>query len=382
MHFPKSTIRPLTASPAYCLPPLLVQVGRPRGSSGGFPGDCRQRRGCRSRPHAPHQAQARLGGDGLHHPGQGRVHEPRPVGEGPGRPAHDPGGREARRAQAGRAGGGGHCRQHRHRPRAGCQCTRLSHRSSSSPTPRARRRRTRCACSAPSWSRCRPSPTPTPTTTSTSAAGSPTSCASASPTACCSPTSGTTSTTARRTTSPRARRSGSRPGGKVDGFICSIGTGGTVAGVSAFLREKKQDIVIGVADPRGAAMYHLFKDGEAKAHRGRLDHRGHRARPRHPDHRRTQGGQGLPDRGQRGRAPHLRSPGARGPLPRRLVGHQRGGRDPAGEGARARPHHRHGAGRLRHALPVQAVQPGVPALQEPAGAGRGWSARRISPCRS
>src|SRR6186713_2993829 len=47
--------------------------------------------------------------------------------------------------------------------------------------------------------------------------------------------------------------------GKVDGFICAIGTGGTIAGVSTFLREKKKDIVIGVADPRGAAMYHLFK---------------------------------------------------------------------------------------------------------------------------
>jgi cysteine synthase A len=56
--------------------------------------------------------------------------------------------------------------------------------------------------------------------------------------------------------------------GKVDGFICSIGTGGTLAGVSTFLRERKKDIVIGVADPRGAAMYHLFKDGEAKSTEG------------------------------------------------------------------------------------------------------------------
>src|SRR5258706_1366795 len=54
-------------------------------------------------------------------------------------------------------------------------------------------------------------------------------------------------------------------GGKVDAFICSIGSGGTLAGASAFLREKKKDIVIGVADPRGAAMYELFKNGEAKA---------------------------------------------------------------------------------------------------------------------
>jgi cysteine synthase A len=57
-------------------------------------------------------------------------------------------------------------------------------------------------------------------------------------------------------------------GGKIDGFICAIGTGGTVAGVSQYLREKKKDIVIGVADPRGAAMYNLFKTGEVKASEG------------------------------------------------------------------------------------------------------------------
>jgi cysteine synthase len=53
--------------------------------------------------------------------------------------------------------------------------------------------------------------------------------------------------------------------GKVDAFICSVGTGGTLAGASTYLREMKKDIVIGVADPHGAAMYNLFKNGEAKA---------------------------------------------------------------------------------------------------------------------
>ena len=57
-------------------------------------------------------------------------------------------------------------------------------------------------------------------------------------------------------------------GGKVDGFVCAIGTGGTIAGVSSYLREKKPDIVIAVADPRGAAMYDLFTRGEAKASEG------------------------------------------------------------------------------------------------------------------
>jgi cysteine synthase len=54
-------------------------------------------------------------------------------------------------------------------------------------------------------------------------------------------------------------------GGKIDGFICAVGSGGTLAGVSRYLKEKNKDVVIGVADPRGAAMYHLFKDGEVKS---------------------------------------------------------------------------------------------------------------------
>ena len=56
--------------------------------------------------------------------------------------------------------------------------------------------------------------------------------------------------------------------GKVDAFICSVGTGGTLAGASTFLREMKKDIVIGCADPRGAAMYNLFAHGEAKSTEG------------------------------------------------------------------------------------------------------------------
>jgi cysteine synthase A len=56
--------------------------------------------------------------------------------------------------------------------------------------------------------------------------------------------------------------------GRVDGFICAIGTGGTIAGVSDFLREKNKDIVIGVADPRGGGMYNLFAKGEAKVTEG------------------------------------------------------------------------------------------------------------------
>jgi len=56
--------------------------------------------------------------------------------------------------------------------------------------------------------------------------------------------------------------------GKVDAFICAVGTGGTLAGVSAFLREKKPGIVIGCADPMGAAMTSLFTTGQAVASSG------------------------------------------------------------------------------------------------------------------
>lgn len=50
--------------------------------------------------------------------------------------------------------------------------------------------------------------------------------------------------------------------GKIDGFICAVGTGGTIAGVSRALREKNPDVRIGLADPMGSALYHYFKEGE------------------------------------------------------------------------------------------------------------------------
>jgi len=49
--------------------------------------------------------------------------------------------------------------------------------------------------------------------------------------------------------------------GKVDGFICSVGTGGTLAGTSMALKERNPGIVIGVADPMGSAIYSHFAHG-------------------------------------------------------------------------------------------------------------------------
>ncbi len=53
--------------------------------------------------------------------------------------------------------------------------------------------------------------------------------------------------------------------GKVDGFICAVGTGGTLGGVSMALKERNSDVVIGIADPMGAALYHYYKHGELKS---------------------------------------------------------------------------------------------------------------------
>jgi cysteine synthase A len=65
-----------------------------------------------------------------------------------------------------------------------------------------------------------------------------------------------------RTTGPEIWR---QTGGRVDGFVCAIGTGGTLAGVAACLRERRRDVKVALADPLGAAMYHWFMHGELRA---------------------------------------------------------------------------------------------------------------------
>ncbi len=53
--------------------------------------------------------------------------------------------------------------------------------------------------------------------------------------------------------------------GKLDGFICSVGSGGTLAGIGMYLKEQNPDVVIGLADPMGAALYNFYANGELKA---------------------------------------------------------------------------------------------------------------------
>ena len=53
-------------------------------------------------------------------------------------------------------------------------------------------------------------------------------------------------------------------GGDIDGFICAVGSGGTLAGVADALRAHKPDIAIGAADPAGAALFNYYTKGELK----------------------------------------------------------------------------------------------------------------------
>ena len=54
-------------------------------------------------------------------------------------------------------------------------------------------------------------------------------------------------------------------GGKIDGFVCSVGTGGTLAGVGIALKERNRAIKIALADPMGAALYSYYTTGVLKS---------------------------------------------------------------------------------------------------------------------
>ncbi|MCA3709713.1 MAG: cysteine synthase A [Phenylobacterium sp.] len=54
-------------------------------------------------------------------------------------------------------------------------------------------------------------------------------------------------------------------GGRVDGFICAVGSGGTLAGVAEALKARSPSVRIGLADPMGAALYNWYAHGELKS---------------------------------------------------------------------------------------------------------------------
>jgi cysteine synthase A len=62
-----------------------------------------------------------------------------------------------------------------------------------------------------------------------------------------------------------AREIFQQTGGKIDGFVSAVGTGGTLAGTSAGLKEQNPDIKVAIADPHGAALYSYYTTGEFKS---------------------------------------------------------------------------------------------------------------------
>ena len=82
--------------------------------------------------------------------------------------------------------------------------------------------------------------------------------------------------------------------GKVDGFVCAVGTGGTLAGVSAGLKAKSNAVKIAIADPMGAALHSYYTTGELRSERI-IDHRRHRAGADHGQSGRVHAGLLVPD---------------------------------------------------------------------------------------
>jgi cysteine synthase A len=155
--------------------------------------------------------------------------------------------------------------------------------------------------------------------------------------------------------------------GKVDGFVSAVGSGGTLGGCSDGLKAKRKDIRIALADVPGAALYSYFTTGVLKAEGSSITEGIGQGRVT----KNIEGAVGrsrLPHPGRRIRAGLLPAARGRRAVPRRLIRRQRGRRHPPRQGDGARAHHRHAAVRLRHALPVQAIQPGVPQVEEFAGA--------------
>ena len=53
--------------------------------------------------------------------------------------------------------------------------------------------------------------------------------------------------------------------GRIDGFTCAAGTGGTIAGVGLGLKERDEQVRIALTDPHGAALYNYYADGELRS---------------------------------------------------------------------------------------------------------------------
>ena len=128
-------------------------------------------------------------------------------------------------------------------------------------------------------------------------------------------------------------------GGKVDGFICAVGSGGTLGGVAHGAERAQQEYPHRPCRSDGGCDLQLVHDRRAEI-AGLVHHRRHRPGPRHQQSRRRADRRRLSNPGRGSGADHFRSARARRALPRRLDRHQCRRRDAARQGARAGPHHR------------------------------------------
>jgi cysteine synthase len=153
--------------------------------------------------------------------------------------------------------------------------------------------------------------------------------------------------------------------GRIDGFTCSVGTGGTLAGVGLGLKAKDEKVCIALSDPHGAALYDYYACGELKSE-------GSSVAEGIGQGRITANLEGAPvdtqfrisdEEGYRMGAAAARRGGA---VPRAVVGDQRRRRGAAGEAIGAGQAHRHDPVRHRLPLPLDALQSRVAARQRPA----------------
>ncbi len=147
--------------------------------------------------------------------------------------------------------------------------------------------------------------------------------------------------------------------GKVDGFACSVGTGGTLSGVGIALKERNPAVQIYLADCMGSGIYSWYARGEFKPEGNSITEGiGNNRETR--ESRRLCPRRSVPDQRCGNAAGVVRPRRRRGARARRVDRHQCVRRDPPGAIARPRSYGRDDPRRFRHPLSVEIVQSDLP----------------------